>query len=213
MAVAALEVIDDATRAASVLNPIRRRLLSELIEPDSAAGLARRLKLVRQAVTYHIRQLEAGGLVRVVEERRRGNCVERLVQATARSYVISPAALGTLGVDPDQIRDRFSSTYLIAIAARTIREVSKLRKLAEQGDKRVATLALQTEVKFATPADRHAFATELANALASLAMKYHREHAPDGRGFAVAITGYPTGPGFNLPATPEERPRAVPALR
>ena len=100
MSVAALEVIDDAARAVSVLNPIRRRLLNELIEPDSAAGLARRLNLGRQAVTYHVRQLQEDGLVRVVEERRRRNCVERIVQATARSYVISPAALGPLGARP-----------------------------------------------------------------------------------------------------------------
>ena len=85
MSTAALEVIEDPGQAASVLNPIRLRLLNELVEPDSAAGLARRLKLPRQAVTYHVRQLEADGLVSLIEERRRRNCVERVVQATART--------------------------------------------------------------------------------------------------------------------------------
>ena len=213
MSVAALEVIDDAARAVSVLNPIRRRLLTELIEPDSAAGLARRLNLGRQAVTYHVRQLQEDGLVRVVEERRRRNCVERVVQATARSYVISPAALGPLGADPEQIRDRFSSNYLIAVAARTIREVSELRQLAEGGEKGLDTLTLQTEVRFTTRAEQQAFATELANALASLAMKYHRDHAPDGPRFSVTITGHPSIPASPASATAKGTQHAVPALR
>jgi DNA-binding transcriptional ArsR family regulator len=213
MSVAALEVIDDAARAVSVLNPIRRRLLTELIVPDSAAGLARRLNLGRQAVTYHVRQLQEDGLVRVVEERRRRNCVERVVQATARSYVISSAALGSLGADPEQIRDRFSSTYLIAVAARTIREVGNLRRLAEESEQGLDTLTLQTEVRFTTAADQQAFATELANALASLAMKYHRDHAPDGPRFSVTIMGHPSVHASPAPVIAKGRSHAVPALR
>ena len=189
---AALEVIDDPGQAASVLNPIRLRLLNELVEPDSAAGLARRLRLPRQAVTYHVRQLEADGLVSFIEERRRRNCVERVVQATARTYVISPSALGALAVDLEQIGDRFSSTYLIAVAARMIRDVSTLRRLAEQADKRLATLTIQSEVRFATPADQHAFTYELADALDQLVTKYHREDAPVGPEFSFTLTGHPS---------------------
>ena len=131
MSPAALEVIEDPSQAA---------------EPASAAGLARRLKLPRQAVTYHVRQLEADGLVTLIEERRRRNCVERVVQATARTYVISPSALGALAVDPEQMGERFSPTYLIAVAAQMIRDVTALSHLAEETDKRLATLTIQTGV-------------------------------------------------------------------
>ena len=206
MSPAALEVIEDPSQAASVLNPIRLRLLNELVEPDSAAGLARRLKLPRQAVTYHVRQLEADGLVSLIEERRRRNCVERVVQATARTYVISPSALGTLAADPDQIGDRFSSTYLIAVAARMIRDVTALRRLTDQTGKRLATLTIQTEVRFATPAEQHAFAYELADTLGQLVTKYHREDAPEGREFSFTLTGHPTVPpaATNSSATSED---------
>ena len=37
-------------------------------------------------------------------------------RATARSYLISPEALGGLGSDPDEIRDRLSAAYLVATA-------------------------------------------------------------------------------------------------
>jgi hypothetical protein len=52
-------------------------------------------------VNYHLRELETQGLVELVEERRRGNCVERIVRATAKSYVVSAEALATLASDPD----------------------------------------------------------------------------------------------------------------
>ena len=215
MSPAALEVIEDPGQAASVLNPIRLRLLNELVEPDSAAGLARRLKLPRQAVTYHVRQLEADGLVSLIEERRRRNCVERVVQATARTYVISPGALGALAVDPEQIGDRVSSTYLIAVAARMIRDVTALRRRADGADKRLATLTIQTEVRFATPAEQHAFTYELADTLEQLVMKYHREDAPEGPEFSFTLAGHPTvsPPAINSSVTPAILRHAVPTLR
>ena len=45
----------------------------------------------------HLHELEKEGFVEFVEQRPKGNCLERVVRATARSYVISPAALGLLG--------------------------------------------------------------------------------------------------------------------
>src|SRR5215469_7755703 len=146
---AALEVIEEPERAASVLDPMRRQLLDELAVPDSAAGLARRLGLPRQVVTYHVRQLEAEALVSFVAERRKRNCVERIVQATARSYVISPDVLGPLAADPARVEDQFSSTYLLAVASKLIRDVGALRGRADAAGKRLATLTAQADVRFA----------------------------------------------------------------
>jgi DNA-binding transcriptional ArsR family regulator len=189
---AALEVIEDADRATSVLDPMRRHLLDELATPDSAAGLARRLGLARQVVTYHVRQLEAEGLVSFVAERRKRNCVERIVQASARSYVISPAALGPLGADPERVEDQFSSTYQIAVASKLIRDVATLRRRADASGKHLATLTAQADVRFASPADQHAFAAELTECLGRLAAKYHQPNATHGRAFSFVIAGHPT---------------------
>ena len=89
LAQASLEVLDAPGPATAVLDPARRRILSVLREPDSSAGVARRLGLPRQRVGHHVRALEAAGLLTCVGERRKRNCVERLLQATARSYVSS----------------------------------------------------------------------------------------------------------------------------
>src|SRR6478672_113920 len=89
-----VEVIADPAAAVSALDPIRSRLLAELAEPASAATLAARLGIARQKVNYHLRALEAHGLAKVAGERRWGGLTERLLVATASSYVVSPGALG-----------------------------------------------------------------------------------------------------------------------
>src|SRR5215472_3516465 len=110
---AAIQVIQSAAAASILFSPTRLKILEQLNEPDSAAGVARRLEMPRQQVSYHLRELEHAGLVELVEERRKGNCLERVVRAAARTYVISPEALGSLGATPEQRRDRFSLGYVV----------------------------------------------------------------------------------------------------
>jgi DNA-binding transcriptional ArsR family regulator len=186
-----LGVIADAAAAESSLDPIRARLLTELAEPASASGLAARVGLPRQKVNYHLRALERHGLVELVEERRRGNMTERVMRATAASYVISPAALGALAPDPGRAPDRLSARWLIALAARTVREVGGLLAGATAAGKRLATFAVDGEVRFASAADRAAFAEELATAVTALVGKYHDESAPGGRPHRVVLAVHP----------------------
>src|SRR5882762_11139510 len=101
-------VIDDPAAAEVSLDPVRARLLAELAEPGSATMLAAKVGLPRQKVNYHLRALERHGLVELVEERRKGNVTERMVRATAASYVISPSALSAVSPDPDRVPDRLS---------------------------------------------------------------------------------------------------------
>src|SRR6185369_12505578 len=143
-----LEVIEDPAAAVVALDPIRARLLAELAEPGSAASLASRVGLARQKVNYHLRALEAHGLVRPVEQRRWGGLVERRMVATAASYVVSPAALGDVASDPERAYDRLSARYLIALAARVVREVAALLRGSKEQGKHLATLAIDTEVRF-----------------------------------------------------------------
>jgi len=189
--VAALDLIQQPGRAATLLHPLRLRLLENLRQPESASGLARRLRLPRQKVNYHLRELEKARLVELVEERRKGNCIERVVRATARYYLINPAALGKLAADPAELQDRFSSAYLVAVAARAIGDLATLRQRAERAGKRLATFTLESQVRFASAADRSAFTEELANQLARLVAKYHEEKTPGGRRFQFFLGAYP----------------------
>ena len=188
---AAIHVVQSAASAETLLKPERLQILEQLGEPDSATGVAKRLKLPRQTVNYHLRELEKGGFVEFVEQRPKGNCLERVVRATARSYVISPVALGAMGLEASQIRDRFSAAYLVSAAARTIRDVTVLRQRADKAGKKLATLTVETEIRFANAKARHEFSEELLNAIANLALKYHDEKSEGGRKFRFLAGGYP----------------------
>jgi DNA-binding transcriptional ArsR family regulator len=187
-----LAVIDDPAAAEASLDPIRTRLLAELVEPGSATAVGARVGLPRQKVNYHLRTLERHGLVELVEERRKGNVMERVLQATALSYVISPAALAAVQPDPSRSTDRLSARWLIALAARVVREVGQLLAGATIAKKRLATFGMDGEVRFASAADRAAFAEELATAVTRLIGKYHDEHATGGRGHRVIVAVHPS---------------------
>ena len=111
-----VQVIEDPAAAAAALDPTRCRILAEMSQPVSAAALAGRVGIARQKVNYHLRVLESHGLVEAVGERRWGGLTERLLVATAASYLVSPAALGPVASDPGRGRDRLSAGYLVALA-------------------------------------------------------------------------------------------------
>src|ERR1700727_2167548 len=170
-----VQVIDDPAAATVALEPVRRRLLSELVAPASAATLATRVGLARQKVNYHLHALEAHGLVQLAQERTWGGLTERLLVATASSYVVSPSALGPIATDPRREIDRLSASYLIALGARVVREMGELVRRAQETGKRLATLSVDTEVRFRSATDRAAFSNELAEAITKLVEKYHDE--------------------------------------
>ena len=185
-------IVEGPNRAASILKPIRRRILEHLRDPDSAAGVAAAMGLPRQRVGYHVRQLEKQGLIRQVGDRRKGGCVERLMQTTARYYAIGPAALGALAPTPDRVSDRFSSGYLVAVAAQTMRDVGMMQEKVRRADQKLTTLTLESEVRFSSPEEQSAFARELASSLKRLVEKYNRSDVPGGETFRIVVGGYPS---------------------
>jgi DNA-binding transcriptional ArsR family regulator len=186
-----IQVIDDPAAATVALEPIRSRLLSQMARPASAATLAAHSGLTRQKVNYHLNALEAHGLVRLAEQRKWGGITERLMVATASSYVVSPSALGPVAVDPDREVDRISASYIVALGARMIREVGGLVKRATETGKRLATLSVDTEVHFRSAEDRAAFSAELTNTLATLIKKYHDSSAQNGRAHRLVVVAHP----------------------
>jgi hypothetical protein len=150
------------------------------------------LGLPRQNVNYHLRTLEAHGLVRVAGKRRWGGLTERLLVATASSYIVSPGALGPVAADPARGMDRLSASYLVALAARVVREVGQLLRKSEELNKRLATLSIDTEVRFRSTEDRAALSSDLTAAVAALVSRYHDESASGGRRHRLMIGAYPT---------------------
>lgn len=208
-----VSMITEAAAAEASLNPLRRRILAALAEPGSASTLAARLGLPRQKVNYHLKILEQHGLIELVEERRRGNFTERMLQATAASYVISPGTLGRIQPDPARSPDRLSARWLLALASRLVRDVGTLLTGAQRARRPVATFAMDGEIRFASATDRAAFAEELSSAVTDLIAKYHTDRRPgsppDGKLNRLVIALHPAVPS-DLSATGPAADRRTP---
>ena len=140
----------------------------------------------------------------LVEERQRRGCTERIVQATARSYVIDPGVVGDRLQARPGANTPLSSRYLIALAARMVSEVSTLTREADAAGKELATLAIDTDLRFASADQRASFTAELAEAIRDLAARYHDESAPDGRWHRLVIGAHTRPGGDDRPPTTDE---------
>jgi DNA-binding transcriptional ArsR family regulator len=194
-------VIEDPAAAEVSLDPVRSRLLAELVQPASASTLAARLGLARQKVNYHLHALERHGLVELTEERRKGNMTERVMRATAASYVISPTALAAFAPDPDRSPDQLSALWMLSLGARLVQEVGELIARAKRARRPLATFAIDAETRFASPSDRAAFVAELSDAVETLVSKYHDESAAGGRKHRLMVALHSS---ITRPATEDE---------
>jgi DNA-binding transcriptional ArsR family regulator len=186
-----IEVIENPAAAAAALDPIRSRLLAELAEPASASALAGRMGLARQKINYHLRTLESHRLVEVAKQRQWGGITERMMVATASSYLVSPGALGAVAPDPGRETDRLSAGYLIALASRVVREVSALMRHSREIGKRLPTLSIDAEIRFRSAEERARFSQELTQAITHLAVRYHDVSAPGGRSHRLLVVAHP----------------------
>jgi len=180
-------VLADAAAVEMALDPIRASILDALTEPGSATTVAAAVGLTRQKVNYHLKALEAHGLVELAEERLWGGITERVVRRSARHLVVAPDVLQGAAVDPNDVGDRLSAAYLIAVNARTVSEVGALASSTASGT-RLPTLTVDTVIGFRSAEDRSAFAAELQSALAALVARFHHD---DGRPHRLTISSYP----------------------
>ena len=198
---AGLGLVREAAQAAVLLHhPLRLKILSALLEPDSAAGVARRMKLPRQTVNYHVRELARARLLARAGRRRRRHLYEQCYVATARGYVLSPELLGELAADPAQVADTFSAKYLIGLAAKVQSELARSTELAAAAGKRIATLSINTELRFTSPEQRAQFTEELQRAIVEVAGRRSSPYAmadgsaAEGRPFRLVVGCYPMPP-------------------
>lgn len=183
-------LIDDPERALLALSPIRRRLLEALREPGSATSLAKRLDLPRQQLGYHLRALEAAGLVHLVAENKRRGFVERVLVAAADAFVFDPALLGGARAEA---QDRHAAQHLVAAAGTIVREVTRMQGAAEAAGQRLLTLTIEADVGFEQPQDFEDFSKALGEAIASVAERF--QPGPDKRAYHLMLGAHPAVAG------------------
>src|SRR5579859_5293909 len=190
-----LALVREPAQAAILLHhPLRLKILAALLEPDSATGVARRMKLPRQTVNYHVRELARA------RRRRRRHLFEQCYVATARGYVLSPELLGKLAGDPAQVADTLSAKYLLGLASKLHSELARSLDLAAAAGKRLATLSINTQLRFTSPEQRAAFTVELQRAILEVAARHTSPFtnsdgsAAEGRPFRLMVGCYPIPP-------------------
>ncbi len=117
VATPAWDLVADMSRASALLHPLRLRILDALREPDSASGLARRFRMPRQKMNYHVRELARTHFLERAGQRRRRNMIERRYRTVAQGYVLSPELLGRMGLPQAAADDVVSAAYLLGIMA------------------------------------------------------------------------------------------------
>lgn len=174
---------------AAVIQPVRRAILAEIVEPASAAEVARRLSIKPQLANYHLHALADVGLAREVEIRQRRNLLERRYQATARSYVMSSALPLT-----DGQRQRLSSSIALQALVTTADALREdALRLLEQGEAtQVASAVVEFDVELAEGEDRAAFVRALSEAVASAAEPYRRRAGPRSTTYRTRIAIHPS---------------------
>lgn len=213
----ALAWIRDHDQARSLLDPLRARILKHLREPGSATSVAATLGAPRQRINYHVRTLEEEGLLEHVEDRRKGNCLERIVRSTARRYMVDPDLFGPETSEAEHPSESsagpFSSDPIVAAATRTLREVAQIEgpDLVSEGP--FPSLSIESRIRFRSPHDEVEFANALRESLQLLRDRYHDPGAAGGRAFRITVGGHLDPAGLQrqgtAPAHQRQAARAV----
>lgn len=202
--IAPWDLVADMNRANVLLHPLRLRILDALPEADTASGLARRFRIPRQKMNYHVRELARAHFLERAGQRRRRNMVERRYRCTARGYILSPEMLGRLGLPHERAEDAFSASYLFGLMATTQAEVARASREATQQRKRLVTLSISSELRFESAQQRAKFASKLRRSVVDIIGRYASPHtlndgsAGAGRSYRLILGCYPIPPKLGV---------------
>lgn len=172
----------------ALAHPIRRRVLGALRTPDSAAAVARAIGLPRQKVNYHLKELARVGLVRATGERRKGHLIEKLYEAVAGTFVVSPRLAWDDEKRSGALRDQISLRRLVGLGEQLQQDANGLIDRAAFDGEEIPSASVEAEIRFADEAARAGFMEEYLAALGPLLTRYG---ARSGRAFRVALAVYP----------------------
>jgi DNA-binding transcriptional ArsR family regulator len=181
--VAYLERIEQAE---ALLKPHRLTVLKELATPSTCTELAARLDQSPQRIYYHVKRLQAAGLVRLVSEHKVRGLTEGVYQAEARKYWLSPALVGTLE-DSARHGDDQNLARLLDLSEQVQRDIATLDAEAA----RLPSIGISGDIRV-LPEQREEFLAALEASLKELFTRYGGQ---DGDAFKVAIACYPMNGG------------------
>jgi DNA-binding transcriptional ArsR family regulator len=187
-----LLMVDSVAQAAVMLKPLRVAMLREMGEPRSCPELATAFDETPQKMYYHVKRLEAAGLVERAGERRVNGIAEGFYRARAQSYWLSPRLVRRLG-GKQAVRDQTSLGMLAGHAEELLEDVARLADESGAGE-HVPSLSLGVEIALPDVERRGAFLEELRTTFEALARRYSaddRSVRDEGGTFRFTLACYP----------------------
>jgi DNA-binding transcriptional ArsR family regulator len=175
--------IEDVAQADALLKPKRVQIMRELAEPRTCTEIGGVMGETPQAIYYHVKRLQAAGLVSLVDERRVRGIVEGIYQAVARTYWVSPEIAGRLG-PPRQREEMLGLGYLLNLTEELTRDLAQLAV----GPLTLPSFGIAGDVHL-SPEDGAAFVAELQRAFGEVLAKYGGGES--GHTFRLALACYP----------------------
>ena len=175
--------LDRLDQAEALLKPHRLLVLRELAEPRTCTEVAAILGESSQRIYYHVKRLEAAGLVRLASERKVRGVTEGIYQAIARKYWLSPAIVGVLG-DTARSGDDMNLAHLLDLSEQVQRDIATLDPEAA----RLPSIGISGDVRV-RPEQREEFLSALKTSLQDLFTRYG---GAEGDAFKLAIACYPS---------------------
>lgn len=183
-----IRTLSDPEQLQALSHSTRVAILEALREPMSAASVARVLGQPRQRINYHLKELERVALVERVEERRKGNFIEALYRAVARSFVVSPQIAWSNPRRLEALQRQHSLGTLVEMGERLQADAAVLLDRAAYDSEEIASAGVTAEVRFASEDDRAAFMDAFLRSTRELL----EEHgAKEGEPFRAVFAVYP----------------------
>ncbi|GAA4841437.1 helix-turn-helix domain-containing protein [Paenibacillus vulneris] len=184
-------LIQSPDQAMALLNPLRADIVSRLIEPASAAELARMINEPPQRMNYHLKALEKTGLIRRVGTRQVRNLVEVLYQSIAKTFVLAES-LSLSEETIERLKEHGSLAQLITTAEQMKKDAVYLMEHSEKGTE-IPSATLQMDVPLLDGEDREAFIADYVDMVKQLVGKYAKA-ADNGQNsplYKVILSVYP----------------------
>jgi DNA-binding transcriptional ArsR family regulator len=180
-------LIESPEQATALMNPLRADIVSRLVEPASAAEVARNIGETAQRINYHLKMLEKLGLVRKVGTRQVRNLVEVLYQAVAKTFILAES-LSLSAEMIERIKDHGSLAQLVTSADQLKRDAVELMEQADQ--QQVPSASLYFQIGLPQEDVRQAFVDDYIAMVKKLVDKYGAPH--DGSSiYKVMLAVYP----------------------
>ncbi len=181
-------VVREPAQVRALNHPTRVAILEALRVPAAAATVARAISQPRQLVNYHMRVLTEARLIERVEERRKGNFIEGVYRAVARSFVVAADASWTPR-QAEVMREQYALGALLDLGGRIQRDATTLLDRAAEEQITIPSAAGVAELRFENDLTRAAFMSAYQTQVKDLVARYSSRSGPS---FRLILAIYPT---------------------